>query len=177
MPVVIKEIETENYYVSEMSWGLVLSWQKNGKDIKLINSRSDTLMTKPSFKRKLEFQRCLIPATGFYEWDHIKGKRLPYYFSLKNKAMFSFAGIYEKDTYSIITTDANDIVCTVHNRMPVIISREDETKWLSPDINDEEIYNLLLPFPEDKMKAYSVSTKVNQVSIDSPDLIKPFLYE
>lgn len=123
-------------------------------------------------------------ASGFYEWDKSTKSSIPYYFQLKDESLFAFAGLYDvwkdpKDgqeihSYTIITTEPNDVVSPVHQRMPVILSKEDEDFWLDPDvIEPERLLPLLRPYPRDQMKATRVSTAVNNPRLDSEELIKP----
>lgn len=168
-----------------MFWGLIPHWaQDNSMSYKTINARAEGIESKPSYKKPLRFQRCLIPASGFYEWDKSTKPSIPYYFQLKDESLFAFAGLYDvwKDpldgqeiySYTIITTVPNDVVAPVHQRMPVILSKDDEDFWLNPDvIEPERLLPLLRPYPSDQMKATRVSSAVNNPRIDTADLIKP----
>jgi putative SOS response-associated peptidase YedK len=150
-PVVIKRNEREAYL---MRWGLVPSWAKDTKmGYKMINARADTLSTKPSFRSPFKKQRCLVPADGFYEWKGEENK-IPYYFRMKDGSMFSFAGLYDiwKDpegaelyTYTIITTEPNESVKSVHDRMPVVLSKEHEEDWLSESSSEDYLNSMLAP--------------------------------
>ena len=125
--------------LTAMKWGLIPSWAKDEKT-KLINARSETAHEKPSFKNSLKNQRCLIPADGFLEW---KGKKKqPYYIQLKNQPLFAFAGLWSTwsnlegkslNTYTILTTEANEKLTPIHKRMPVILPREQYSTWLVSD--------------------------------------------
>ncbi len=156
-----------------MTWGYVPNWAKNENKIKLINTRADSLLQKPSFKNAFQNQRCIVPASGFYEWQKGSSKKTPFYFSIKDQNMFSFAGIFNDDTYSIITTDADNAVSPIHDRMPVILKPEDESTWLDNNFNVSLLLPLLKPFLSSKVKAYPVSSKINSPGINSPDLIVP----
>ena len=156
-------------------WGLVPYWSKAGSHYKTINARSETLADKASFREAYKKRRCLIPATGFYEWKPYSGGKQAYYFQLKNKLLFAFAGIWDlwqgKDesieSCAIITTRANTTVAPVHDRMPVILERESYSEWLKTG----EV-NLLVPFPGE-MECHPVSHAVNNPRNDGRELIKP----
>jgi putative SOS response-associated peptidase YedK len=149
----------------------------------LINTRDDTVTVKPWAHKYLRFQRCLVPATGFFEWKKEVNEKIPYRFALKNKKYFSFAGLYsaykhpktnqEIKSYSIITTRPNYLMEKVHNRMPVILKEEDEQNWLNPDLVEiEEIKKFLNPYPENGMISYRVSKDINRPSNNSPEILK-----
>lgn len=162
-------IITESSYIIPMRWGLIPFWvDKPEEAIKIqnqtLNARSETIFTKPSFREAIKTKRCLVPVTGFYDWRHENGKKTPYFITLKNQDIFSLAGIYDiwhdKNTrksiatFSIITTQANELMRYIHNtnfRMPVIISKENEEKWLKPTLSQEEIKKLMFPYPHEQM--------------------------
>ncbi len=181
-PVIISHSPNE---LTGMFWGLIPAWAKDiNNKYKTINARVEGIEAKPSFRKPLQFQRCLVPATGFYEWDSSTKPKTPYYFKLKNDEMFAFAGIYdiwknpktgkEIFSYSIITTEANDILRPLHHRMPVILKKEDEEAWLNSDETElDRIKEFLYQYPADEMETYPVSNAVNIVTNDSADLIKP----
>ncbi|SDI64122.1 SOS response-associated peptidase [Natribacillus halophilus] len=161
----------EQNRLGRLRWGLIPFWAKDTKiGYKMINARAETVAEKNSFKQAFKWRRCLIPANGFYEWTTTAGQKQPYHIQMQDGALFAFAGLWEKWTdgeedifsCSIITTEANDLMRDIHDRMPVILSREHEQKWLDPTMNDpEKATNLLQPFPANEMKAYQVSTNVN----------------
>jgi putative SOS response-associated peptidase YedK len=177
--------------IQNMFWGLIPFWAKDDSfRFKTINARVEGLDTKPVYKKPFRFQRCLIPATFFYEWDKTpklinkSNPSVPYVFKLKNDSLFAFAGLYDiwKDkksgeeitSYTIITTKANETVGKVHPRMPVILKREHEDDWLNPDITEpEHLYPLLNTYPGDDMESYQVSRAVNIPTNDSEILIQP----
>jgi len=168
-----------------MQWGLVPHWAKDPKiGYKMINARAESVAEKPSFREPFKKQRCLVPATGFYEWplDPKNPKRkVPLFVHLKTDDLFAFAGIWSlwgegenlKKTYSLITTEPNPMLAKYHDRMPVILSRAEEEKWLDPTSDIGELQKLLDPYPADQMEAYEVSTLVNKPVNDSPENIKP----
>lgn len=165
-------------------WGLIPSWSKD-KSIasKLINARGDSVDEKPSFRTAFKKRRCLIPASGFYEWKTTDGEKnkTPMFIHLKDSDVLAFAGLWEIwnspegeeiRTCTIITTDANPFMSKIHHRMPVILAPEDYGTWLEAD-KPEVVKSLLKPFDGDKMDAYAVSREVNKVANDSPQLVQP----
>ncbi|MGA2105909.1 SOS response-associated peptidase [Methanoregula sp.] len=148
-----------------MQWGLVPHW---AKDItathKPINARAESLEEKPMFRDLLKSKRCLVPASGFFEWKKEAGHKVPFYIHVKDDPIFSFAGLYDiwqnpagtiLQTYTIITTAANELVAPLHDRMPVILRQDDEIRWLSRDvIPAEEINRILAQYPAEGMEAY-----------------------
>ncbi|MEN9327421.1 MAG: hypothetical protein RI947_229 [Candidatus Parcubacteria bacterium] len=151
-----------------VKWGLRLHFMP--KD--LINIRAESSEKAWSHKY-LQFQRCLVPASGFYEWKRQGKEKTPFYFHIKKEPLFAFAGVYsESSGYAIITTTPNDIMLDVHNRMPVILEKEDEEKWINPDMTEmDEIKTYLKPYPAKYMEKYPVSTRVNSPSYNDKTLI------
>ena len=167
-------------------WGLIPFWAKDPSiGGKMINARAETLAEKNSYKNALKRRRCLIPADGFYEWQHLpKSKtKQPLYIHMKDGKPFAFAGLWETwnspdgsqlNSATIITTSPNDLMLPIHNRMPVILKPEHYKLWLDPaEKSPDELTNLLKPYPAGEMDAYPISTAVNNVRNDTPDLIKP----
>lgn len=160
--------------IQAFNWGLVPFWTKSEEDANdirkmTLNARADTIFEKPSFREPIMKKRCLVPSTGYFEWRHEGEKKIPYYIYLKDEPIFSMAGIYdvwfdkkteEKYTsFSIITTDTNPLTDYIHNtkhRMPAILSKEEEEKWLNPDLSKAEISSLLKPFDASYMDAYVI---------------------
>jgi putative SOS response-associated peptidase YedK len=172
--------------IQEMKWGLVPSWSKDpSRSPKPINARADTLDQKPMFRDILKNQRCLVPATGFYEWKKERWGKVPYYIRMKDNSIFAFAGLFDhyRDpsgqqiaTFTIVTTEPNSVVAPYHDRMPAILKREDEEKWLQPAIlYRDQRDEMLQPYPASEMIAYPVSKAVNNTDIDDESLIKPVL--
>jgi putative SOS response-associated peptidase YedK len=171
-----------------MRWGLVPFWIKKMSDSsKYINARGETITERPTYKNAFARRRCLIPATGFFEWRKGPGKtKQPMVIHLRSGEPFAFAGIWEKATpqnfpeegeivsCSIITTAPNDLVQPIHYRMPVILSPELYKDWLNPDNQDVgELKEFLLPYDPSLMEAYPVSNLVNSIKSDGPELIEP----
>lgn len=162
-----------------MRWGLIPRWAKDEKiGYKLINARSETVFEKPMWKGIVKQRRCLIPANGFYEWQKRGKEKQPFYIRLHDDTIFSFAGIWETwehegktwETYSILTTSPNDEMKTIHDRMPVILHKDDEAQWLAADSQaDMEI--LLRPYTNGKLETYEVSSDVNTVRLNNDTLI------
>jgi putative SOS response-associated peptidase YedK len=167
-------------------WGLVPFWAEDPSiGYKMINARAETLAQKKSFARVFKTQRCLVVADGFYEWRKLTdGKRkIPMYVHLRADRPFGFAGLYEnwksKDgkllqTCTIITTQPNELMMSIHNRMPAIITPNERNVWLNKEIQDPEVLMpLLRPYDSTSMEAYMVSTRVNSPSYNEPDCIEP----
>jgi len=164
-------------------WGITPDFGKN-KPVaqKLINARAESVNDKVSFKSSFEKRRCLIPADGFYEWKKLgKKTKIPYRFTLKEDELFAFAGIWEEyetvngeiqHTFLILTTGPNDIVSEIHDRMPVILNRQMEKKWLDNYTSESELLAMLQPYPSDQMLSYTVSPLVNSVENDVPSILR-----
>ena len=165
-------------------WGLIPSWAKEASiGYKMINAKSETLFEKPSFRNLIKNRRCMVISDGFYEWKPLASKhKQPYRIGLKGDELFAFAGLWDswvdKETgeiihsFTIITIEANTLVAPIHNRMPVILKRDDEEKWISKNSDKDVITKLLQSFPSEKMKSYTVSDKVNSPKNDSEDLVE-----
>ena len=167
-----------------MRWGLIPSWAKDASiGNRMINARGETAAQKPSFRNALQRRRCLVLADGFYEWQKVgKGKR-PVRIVLKSREPFAFAGLWESwrdpqgDTVrscTIVTTEANELLRPIHERMPVILPRELEEFWLDRNVIDSAaLTDVLAPYPDEAMDYYEVSTLVNKATNSGPDLIVP----
>lgn len=166
-----------------MRWGLVPYWATNPAiGSSLINARAETLITKSAFKNAFAKRRCLVIADGFFEWEKRAGAKTPMFIHLKSDRSFGFAGLYETwrsplgevlTTCTIITTEPNDLVRPIHDRMPAILPKEVEDLWLDPSVEDHRrLLDLLRPYPTDEMDAYAVSSVVNSVKNDSPACIE-----
>ena len=164
----------------DFQWGLIPHWAKDPKiGNKLINARSETVHEKPSFKSSFASKRCLIAANGFYEWKKEGDSKIPVYIKLSSRDLFAFAGLWSKwasgdkvyNTCTILTTDPNELLKPVHNRMPVILPKDKEEDWLDISAPQDEIRALLTPYPPGEMEYYPVSTFVNSPKNDSPECI------
>lgn len=168
----------------EMRWGLIPAWAKSANQIRSsFNARDDKVATSGLWQRPLASTRCLIPASGFYEWTGPKGDRKPQLIRLKGGGLLGFAGIFDtwqnKETgetvrsCAIITTGPNSLMEPIHDRMPVILDAEAEALWLDPATEDpSRLTALLQPYPAEEMEAYPVSTIVNSARGDSLEMIE-----
>jgi putative SOS response-associated peptidase YedK len=169
------------------SWGFVPGWADGRSDVKpLINARAETAATKPFFRTAFKHKRCLVLANGFYEWRRTKEGKRPYRIALKTEGPFAFAGLWSTihgadgqphPTFAILTTNANELVAQIHNRMPVILHPEDEARWLDQALPVEAAQELLVPFPVGLMTAYEVSAKVNSPAYNTPEAIRALAQE
>lgn len=172
-------------HLHKMKWGLIPSWANDAKiGNKLANARGETVAVKPSFRFPFKYHRCIIPASGFYEWKTEKGVKCPWYISLKSGEPMAFAGLWETwqpkegekvESCCIITTDANTLMQPIHDRMPVILDQDQWIIWLSPQ---EHLADKLLPLIRSHnsalMQAWPVSRELNRVGLrDDAGLIEP----
>lgn len=184
LPVIVDRGD-EGRDLTMMRWGLVPRWAKPGESKGPVpfNARAETLLEKPMFRSLVARRRCLVPANSYYEWKQAGKGKQPYLFSLPDRPLFAFAGLYDEvagpdgevsGSYTIITTDANDLTREFHHRMPVILHRADEELWASPDVDDPQaVQHLLRPYDPDEMTLYAVSPAVNNVRVNEPSLIEP----
>jgi putative SOS response-associated peptidase YedK len=165
-------------------WGLIPSWAKDAKIGKRhINARAETVASKPSFRSAFKSRRCLVVADGFFEWQKTTGKtKQPFYIRLTDEKPFGFAGLWERwhapddevvESCSIITTDPNELMQPIHNRMPVILDRGAHDRWLDPKSDPADLGELLKPFSADRMVATPISTFVNSPKNQGPACIEP----
>lgn len=184
----IRALEAERA-VGAMRWGLIPGWAKDDQIANhTVNARAETVAEKPAFRAAFKQRRCVIPASGFYEWQRASsGKgapKQPFYFFMKDKPVFGFAGLWEEwtepqtgdviESCTIITTEANAVLAPVHNRMPVILKPKDYEQWLDARIKDaEKLKSLLAPYPAAEMGSHAVSRQVNSPKSDAAELINP----
>ena len=169
--------------VAWLHWGLVPAWTGDPSiGGRMINARCETVATRPAFREAFRHRRCLIPADGFFEWKRGAKPKQPYYLRLKDDRPFAFAGLWERwrkgglviESCAIITTDANELVAPLHDRMPVILDARDYNPWLDPRVDDsEKLGRLLRPYPAERMTAYPVSMAVNSALHDAQECIAP----
>ncbi|MEC4815421.1 MAG: SOS response-associated peptidase [Scytonema sp. PMC 1069.18] len=175
---------TKKRELQQLRWGLIPSWAKDPRmGVKLINARAETVTEKPAFRSAFKHRRCLIVADGFYEWQQQGSKKQPFYFRLLEEKPFGFAGLWEQwkspegdqiSSCTILTTEANQLVQPIHDRMPVILQPEDYDTWLDPQLQTpERLQPLLHPYSSEKMTAYPVSTLVNSPKHNHPECVKP----
>mgnify|MGYP001241983556 CR=1 FL=1 len=169
-------------HLAQLRWGLIPSWAKDESvGSRMINARAETLAEKPSFKGLLRSKRCLVIADGFYEWKQENGSKTPMYITMKSGEPFAFAGLWDNwkspdgqqiRSCTIITTQPNEVVASIHNRMPAILVPDAGELWLDTNLRDEAaLMHWLAPYPADQMTARAVSRLVNDPKRDSPELI------
>ncbi len=157
---------------AELSWGIRPGWKKK-TDRPLINARSETAATKPTFRESVARRRCLVPADGFYEWKREVKPAQPFYFHLKAEAPFWFAGIWEGDAYLILTTAPNELLESIHDRMPVILDETTAAQWLGDrPLKEAVLKRLCSSYPARQMECREVSRKVNNARYDGPECIE-----
>ncbi len=174
------QTDSDDITLDMIRWGLLPPWAKDRKMAwKMINARAETVSTAPAFRKAFAERRCLVPVDGFFEWEKVGKEKRPYMIAMLDRKPFTLAGLWEnwKDpatgewvrTFTIITTEANELVAELHDRMPVIIGPEDRERWLKGP-NPKE---LLKPYPAEAMTMWAVSPKLNSPKNDSPDLLEP----
>jgi putative SOS response-associated peptidase YedK len=167
-----------------LRWGLIPSWSKDPAiGNRLINARAETARDKPSFRNAFRRHRCLIPASGFYEWQRQERGKQPYFVRMRDGRPFAFAGLWDRwestdegaiETCTILTTAPNAVLAPIHDRMPVILPPAEYARWLDPSLRDtDSLAPLLVPFPPDDMLAFPVSPRVNPPTIDDEKCIAP----
>lgn len=170
--------------VELLRWGLIPSWAQDPTiGARMINARAETLTTKPAFRAAMRQRRCLVLADGFYEWQKRNGRKQPFYVHLVEHRPFGFAGLWEHwesangeaiDSCTVITTEPNELIAPVHDRMPAILHPEDHAIWLDPtNKQPASLKSLLRPYPAKEMKVYPVTARVNNPSYDGSECIKP----
>jgi putative SOS response-associated peptidase YedK len=185
-PVAAVRVATESG-IREMvflHWGLIPFWAKDPKiGARMINARSETVAEKPAFRAAFRRRRCLVVADGFYEWQKQNGIKQPFFIRLHDTRPFAFAGLWERwkgadddliESCTLLTTQPNDFLRPLHNRMPVILHPDHYDLWLNPEIEEaESLQHLLHPYPPEEMDAYPVSRYVNSPGHDDPKCIEP----
>ncbi len=167
-----------------LHWGLIPHWATDHRiGYKLINARSETAATKPSFREAWAKRRCLIPADGFYEWQKTIAGKQPFYCQMVDQRPFAFAGLWERwrsprgeviTSCTVLTTRANSRLESIHERMPVILPPEDYEQWLDPTVTDAQpLQRLMQPYDAKSMQHYAVSQRVNKPGPDHPDCLQP----
>jgi putative SOS response-associated peptidase YedK len=190
VPIVAERISDDGdrlRVLDRVRWGLVPSWAKDlSVGDRLINARADGLASKPAYRKAFERRRCLMPADGFYEWRALPGRQVkqPYFIARADREPMAFAGLYEvwRDrtdpdaqwvrSCAIVTTDANEKLAPIHDRMPVVLAERDWAEWLDPENRDTtKLARLLVPAPSDEFLSYPVSTLVNKPENQGPELL------
>lgn len=184
MPIVRQEGGKRS--LSQSRWGLIPSWSKGSGTggYSMINARSETLHEKRSFSKPFAFRRCIIPANGFYEWKQSSAGKIPHYITTPDNDLMNFAGLYEQwkgdggglvDSFTIITTPANETMKELHDRMPAMLLPEEFDFWLDPGNNDTDaLRDLLRPWPDDAITYYRVGTEVNNARNTGAHLVEPY---
>ncbi len=177
--------EDNNKEFINLKWGLISFWAKDDSFAsKLINARAETLTEKASFREAYKKRRCIIPTTGFYEWEKTNTGKQPHFFFLPEKEVFGFGGLWEEwldketgeliETCTIITTEANKLLEKIHDRMPVIIKQSDYENWLNNEkfdkLNSDKFFE---PFSANKMSSHEVSRNVNSPVNNTAELVQP----
>jgi putative SOS response-associated peptidase YedK len=180
-----------------LKWGLIPSWTKNAEDANVIrfktfNARSETIEKKPSFSLSFKSRRCIIPVKGFFEWQHVGKEKIPWYIYHSENEILSLAGLFDEwtsnstgeqlSTFTILTTDANRMMAEIHNsakRMPVILDKISERKWIDLSYSPDDASDLLKPLPDNILKAHTISPLVNNKNVNrnTPELIQPYSYK
>jgi putative SOS response-associated peptidase YedK len=166
-----------------LHWGLIPSWSKDTKwASRLINARSETAHEKPSFRSAFRRRRCLVPATGFYEWQRTADGKQPFVIGVGENELFAIAGLWEHwmgpdgseiESCTLLTTEPNALLEPIHNRMPVILPRDEYELWLDPNAPLPAVHAVLRPYSAQQMRAYPISKRVNRPSNDDASLIEP----
>lgn len=183
--VTVTADRNERRHLNRMKWGLIPAWSKDPSiGNKLANARCETVAEKPSFRSAFKYRRCLIPASGFYEWKTEAGKKHPWYISFRSGEPLAMAGLWETwqpegadpvETCCIITTGPNELMKTIHDRMPVILDSSQWDQWLSPGVKQtDSLLPMMTPHDDSVMQAWPVTRELNRVGLrDDPGLIEP----
>ncbi len=186
-PIVRLNRETGEREIVLMRWGLVPFWARDAKiGYSTINAKAETIAISPSFREAFRRRRCLVPADAFYEWQKIDAKtKQPFAIGMKDGSPYAFAGLWERwrdpatkevlETYTIITTDPNELLEPLHNRMPVILHPKDYDRWLRPADPSHLPVDLLRAYPADNMRAWKVDRQVGNVRNDNDGCIAPLI--
>lgn len=175
-------------------WGMIPRWAKDASQASEVrkgtyNAKAETVFQKPSFRSSIMERRCLVLADGFFEWQKVGSRKYPYYIRLKSKEAFAIAGIWDewkaggdtRNTFSVMTTEANPMMARIHNtkkRMPVMLRRKDEARWLEKGLAPDEIGAMLRPYADDEMEAHTVARLLtSRERRNVPEVIAPFEYE
>jgi putative SOS response-associated peptidase YedK len=183
-PVVRLSPENGERELTVMRWGLVPFWSKESKSFSTINAKAETVASSLTFREAWKRRRCLVPADWFYEWQKIDEKtKQPYAIALKDGDLFAFAGLWETwkdkgtgeilETYTILTTDPNELLQSIHNRMPVILAARDYERWMAPTDPAHLPVDLLRQYPAEEMKAWKVNKAVGNTRNNDASLVEP----
>ena len=183
-PVAVQTAEGKRE-IRMLRWGLIPWWAKDESGAgKMINARAEGVATKPAFREAFKQRRCLVPVSGFYEWQKTgdSKRKQPWYIRVRGGEPFCMAGVWERwkspdrgdvHTFAVITTEPNDLMRPLHDRMPVILPPSSFDRWLNHDGPADSLACMLMPFPAAAMEAYRVSTRVNSPRIDDAGCVEP----
>lgn len=180
---VVRSDNNGDNHFDYLIWGLVPGWSKDFSiGSHMINARSETVAEKPSFRQAIKHRRCIVPASGFYEWDRNGTKKQPYYIHMADRSIMGLAGLWDSwkspegsylETFSILTTSANSLLEEIHDRMPVILSPDTFELWLNKNMHDPtQLEMLYAPSPANELCMYKVSDQVNISRYESPSCIE-----
>jgi len=185
MPVIVQQGHQRK--IDKYRWGLIPFWAKEiNSGYSMINARAESLEQKKSYARPFKSKRCVVPVSGFYEWKKSNGEKIPHYITQKSSDLMNFAGLYEEwkpqkegespiNSFTIITTDANDLVSELHHRMPAMLLDEELDIWLDPNNQDtNSLKDLLRPWPNDDISFHRVGQEVNNARNSGKQLIEPY---
>ncbi len=179
VPVVLGQTGRE---IRLLQWGLIPSWAKDAKiGNRLINARAETLSVKPSFRNAFKQRRCLVPADGFFEWKRTGSGKVPHFVCLQSRRIMVFAGLWENwqtsgqniDSFTIVTIAPNQLLASIHDRMPAIVPGQDFSAWLDPDTEPSVAQEILRPFTTEALEVFPVSSQVNSPAHDFAELVLP----
>ncbi len=181
--LVVRAKQSKGNELVYLRWGLIPSWAKDAKiGWKMINARAETIAEKPAFRDAFRRRRCIITADGFYEWKVTTRAKTPFFIRLRDERLMLLGGLWERwislsgepiETCTVITTQANDALQQIHDRMPVIVHKDKMAAWLDPNIQDKNaVAPLLAPFPSEEIVAIAVSRRVNNPRNDDADLLR-----
>lgn len=178
LPIILNE---SPHQLSKLRWGLIPHWAKDPAiGNKMLNARSETVLEKPAFRQAFHQRRCLIPVNGFFEWKKTPFGKVPHHITHSSDPLMTLAGLWEewKDpegrplrTFTILTTEPNEVMAPIHDRMPVILAPSDRAKWLNNTTPIEELVALLRPCPHDWLTTAEVSTLVNSPAHNGPEIL------
>jgi len=181
---IIRGSATGGRHLSSARWGLVPHWAKDlSIGNRMINARCETVHEKPAFRQSIHTRRCIIPASGFFEWTTTPTGKIPHYVTMRDASPLAFAGIWESwktsedeniETCAILTTTANCLMAPIHDRMPVILHQTEFELWLERSVNNPlELQRLYQPYPAKLLQEWEVSTVVNSPTHETPETIVP----
>jgi putative SOS response-associated peptidase YedK len=183
VPVVHQNLDNHRRELTLMHWGLIPSWSRDPNiGARLINARSETVAEKPSFRNAFRRRRCLLPATGFYEWQQLTKGKQPFNCCREDGGLFALAGLWETwqgpngeeiESCTILTKAADELMQPIHDRMPVVVSPDDYQSWLDAQTNPVQLHALINASTLAVMYLYPVSSKVNRAQYDAPDCLEP----